>query len=122
MSQIRCPHCGEVFQVDESGYADIARQVRDQEFQHDLAELRLALLDGVLDLTSQLVCKLAHDRALLGAQGAHLAQDRRELALFAEIADTLRLERFHVGGLGDRADRRLAQALHQFFHGRFSLL
>lgn len=43
MSEIRCPHCGEVFQVDETEYAQIARQVRDAEFQRELeARERLA--------------------------------------------------------------------------------
>lgn len=36
MSEIRCPHCGEVFRVDESEYAQIVRQVRDKEFQREL--------------------------------------------------------------------------------------
>ena len=33
MQEIRCPHCGEVFQVDESGYAQIVQQVRDKELK-----------------------------------------------------------------------------------------
>ena len=37
MAEIRCPHCGEVFQVDETEYAQIVRQVRDAEFQRELA-------------------------------------------------------------------------------------
>lgn len=38
MNEIRCPHCGEVFKVDASGYADIVKQVRDAEFSRDLDE------------------------------------------------------------------------------------
>ena len=37
MAEIRCPHCGEVFQVDESEYAQIVRQVRDAEFDKEIA-------------------------------------------------------------------------------------
>lgn len=37
MQEIKCPNCGTVFQVDESGYAQIAQQVRDQEFSRELA-------------------------------------------------------------------------------------
>ena len=37
MAEIRCPHCGEVFQVDETEYAEIVRQVRDAEFQRELS-------------------------------------------------------------------------------------
>ena len=37
MQEIKCPKCGEVFQVDESGYDQIARQVRDKEFSAEIA-------------------------------------------------------------------------------------
>ena len=51
MNEIRCPKCNEVFQVDESGYAAIIKQVKDKEFTKELearnrtleAEHRLAL-------------------------------------------------------------------------------
>ena len=36
MQEIRCPKCGEVFVVDESGYAQIVQQVRDEEFDREL--------------------------------------------------------------------------------------
>lgn len=32
MQEMKCPNCGEVFQVDESGYAQLVKQVRDKEF------------------------------------------------------------------------------------------
>lgn len=36
MQEIKCPKCGEVFQVDESGYAAIVQQVRDKEFTKEI--------------------------------------------------------------------------------------
>ncbi|MDY4989109.1 MAG: MJ0042-type zinc finger domain-containing protein, partial [Ellagibacter isourolithinifaciens] len=36
MNEIKCPHCGTVFQVDESGFADIVKQVRDAEFNREI--------------------------------------------------------------------------------------
>lgn len=39
MKEIKCPNCGKMFQVDESGYAAILKQVRDEEFEKEL-ELR----------------------------------------------------------------------------------
>lgn len=36
MQEIKCPNCGEVFQVDESGYAQILQQVRDREFEKEV--------------------------------------------------------------------------------------
>ena len=36
MQEIKCPNCGEVFVVDESGYTQIVQQVRDKEFEKEL--------------------------------------------------------------------------------------
>lgn len=36
MNQIKCPHCGEVFTVDASGFADILAQVRTKEFEQEI--------------------------------------------------------------------------------------
>ena len=41
MQEIKCPKCGTVFTVDESGYSAIVAQVRDEQFHKDLHE-RLA--------------------------------------------------------------------------------
>jgi hypothetical protein len=38
MHDIICPHCAKAFKVDEAGYADIIKQVRDKEFQQQLQE------------------------------------------------------------------------------------
>lgn len=37
MQEIKCPNCGQVFQVDETGYAQIVQQVRDSEFEKEIA-------------------------------------------------------------------------------------
>ena len=42
MHEIICPHCEKAFKVDETGYADILKQVRDADFEqqlHDRLEL-----------------------------------------------------------------------------------
>lgn len=44
MQEIKCPKCGEVFQVDESGYAAIVQQVRDKEFEKQVKERENSLL------------------------------------------------------------------------------
>lgn len=41
MQEIKCPKCGTVFTVDETGYSAIVAQVRDEQFHKDLHE-RLA--------------------------------------------------------------------------------
>ena len=37
MQEIQCPHCGKAFTIDEAGYAAIVQQVRDREFNQELA-------------------------------------------------------------------------------------
>ncbi|WP_445286788.1 DUF2130 domain-containing protein [Variovorax atrisoli] len=44
MHEIICPHCGKAFKIDEAGYADIVKQVRDGEFDQQLHE-RLELAE-----------------------------------------------------------------------------
>ena len=44
MHEITCPHCKKAFKVDEAGYADILKQVRDSEFEQQLHE-RLELAE-----------------------------------------------------------------------------
>ena len=36
MSELKCPNCGEVFQIDENSYANILQQVRNDEFEKEL--------------------------------------------------------------------------------------
>ena len=36
MAEIKCPHCGEVFQIDESGYQKLLQEVRTAEFEKEL--------------------------------------------------------------------------------------
>lgn len=38
MAEIKCPHCGQVFQIDESGYQKLIKEVRDVEFHKELEE------------------------------------------------------------------------------------
>jgi hypothetical protein len=44
MHEIICPHCGKAFKIDEAGYADILKQVRDGDFEKQLHE-RLELAE-----------------------------------------------------------------------------
>lgn len=45
MNEIKCPKCGEVFQVDEAGYSAIVQQVRSKEFDKEIKEREKQFLD-----------------------------------------------------------------------------
>ncbi|HNI71057.1 MAG TPA: hypothetical protein PLO27_07030, partial [Marmoricola sp.] len=36
VNEIICPHCQKAFKIDEAGYAEILKQVRDREFESEL--------------------------------------------------------------------------------------
>ena len=37
MNEIKCPNCGKVFQIDESDYESIVRQIRNSEFEKEIS-------------------------------------------------------------------------------------
>ncbi len=43
MNQITCPKCGTVINLDESDYEGIVRQVRDDQFAHEVEERAASL-------------------------------------------------------------------------------
>lgn len=58
MHEINCPHCKKAFKIDEAGYADILKQVRDTEFEqqlHDRLELAEKEKINAVDLAKQQV-------------------------------------------------------------------
>ena len=44
MNESICPHCNKVFKVDEAGFADILKQVRDHRFEEEIQQ-RLAIAE-----------------------------------------------------------------------------
>lgn len=42
-NQLKCPNCGELFTIDESGYADLLKQVKDQTYEKELEEREAAI-------------------------------------------------------------------------------
>ncbi len=83
MQEIKCPKCGEVFQVDESGYAALVRQVRDKEFEKELSERKAQYLsekeNAVLLAQTQTRQELAEEISRLQAKRA-AAESARQLA------------------------------------------
>ena len=86
MQEIKCPKCGEVFQVDESGYAAIVKQVRDEEFKKELEQREKAFLSeknmavelAVKDTQAQKDSLIAKLQAQLEADKAQREMERRE--------------------------------------------
>lgn len=111
MQELRCPHCGEVFQVDETGYAQMARQVRDSEFDKELRRREQELLarqESELDL-ARLRQEQAYQKTLRDKDEA-LAQSAREAERLRERLESSETEKKLAVA---EAVQRQAQALSE---------
>ena len=80
MTEIKCPHCTKAFKIDETGYADILKQVHDSEFDKLLRErLELAEKD------KQNALELAKNHAGNEMQKATSAKDSQIQELTAKL-------------------------------------
>jgi hypothetical protein len=97
MNDIICPHCNKAFKVDESGFADILRQVRNHEFEKEISQ-RLALAER----EKQSAVQLAEANLKTNLQSALLKKDQEILELSAKNERTL------IEQLGQK-DQEMAQ-------------
>ena len=80
MNEIICPHCQKAFKVDEAGYADLLKQVRNQEFDQELHQrLELAQKD------KQAALDLAQAQATSQLQASTAEKDREIASLKAQL-------------------------------------
>jgi hypothetical protein len=80
MHEIICPHCKKAFKIDEAGYADILKQVRDNDFEQQLHErLELAEKD------KQNAVELATTKVTSELEKASAAKDAKIKELMAKL-------------------------------------
>ena len=115
MHEITCPHCGKAFKVDEAGYADIVKQVRDGEFERQLHErLELAEQDkrNAVELAkTKVTSELQKDAAAKDAeiQALKAKLDAGEVARKLAVSEALSA----VEKDRDALANELAQAKHE---------
>jgi hypothetical protein len=80
MHEIICPHCQKAFKIDEAGYAEILKQVRDSEFDEQLHERLLLAEQEKLTAIALAEAKLATE-----AQIAAAAKETQIQALKAKL-------------------------------------
>ena len=86
MNEIKCPHCNKVFKIDEAGYADILKQIRNHEFDKEL-HARLATAEN----EKENAIKLAQANAKNELQ-SNLTQKDAEIAKLKAIIDASETE------------------------------
>jgi hypothetical protein len=112
MHDIICPHCSKAFKIDEAGYADILKQVRDETFEQQLHE-RLALAEKDKRNAVELATAKAASESQRAAaakdaeiQGLRARLDAGEVARKLAVAEALNA----VEKERDRLQQQLAQA------------
>ena len=80
MNEIKCPHCGEMFTIDEAGFAAILKQVRDAEFDKEVRRH-----EQLLTSEKQQAVQLAVAEALAKAQGDAAQKEARIAELEARL-------------------------------------
>ena len=80
MNEIKCPHCGEMFTIDEAGFAAILKQVRDAEFDKDARRH-----EQLMASEKQQAVQLAVAEALAKAQGDAAQKEARIAELEARL-------------------------------------
>lgn len=111
MHEIRCPHCGQTFTLDDAGYASIVKQIRDTEFEQQLHD-RLAL--AAQDKESAL--ELASTKAASELQKVASAKDAQVQELRAKLDAGAVAQKFAVAdalGAVERERDALANELEQ---------
>ena len=102
MKEIKCPRCGEVFQIDEAGYSAIVQQVRDREFRRQTDEARKRLEEEKLSaLASQREIFLAEKdlavrEALSGQEKELVDLGSRIRELESEIASIKKANKLEI--------------------------
>jgi hypothetical protein len=100
MNEIICPNCNKAFKVDESGYADILKQVRDREFKDELTHrlelaqkekddaIKVAIANTKVSLQQELAQKDKQLNEILAAKELELSEMKSKI-LNAETAKKL---------------------------------
>lgn len=90
MNEIICPHCKKVFKVDEVGYADIIKQVKDHEFEEEL-QTRLALAENekisAIKLAEANIKSLFQEQLAKKDTELHDLKSKNELALSKKLGE-----------------------------------
>ena len=84
MQEIKCPKCGEVFQIDEAGYAEIVKQVRTREFNDELQRQKSAM-----DSEKKMAVELAVTQAK-SAKDDEIAKLKNQLAAQTSELNTMK--------------------------------
>ncbi|PKV05310.1 DUF2130 domain-containing protein [Bifidobacterium pseudolongum] len=108
MPNIKCPHCGESFTIDEAGYADIVQQVRNAEFDRELKDR-----EKLIENDKQQAIRLAETKAAGELQKMVSQKDAEIQNLKSQIESAGTAQDLAVQEAVADAQSKLADLQHQ---------
>ncbi|MBR2577817.1 MAG: DUF2130 domain-containing protein [Erysipelotrichaceae bacterium] len=138
-TEIRCPKCGEVFQIDESNYESIVKQVRDHTFKEELenrlkaaTDLAIARTENeykdrlsekeeeLVRLKEELNGKLAEDEARIAAlvAGQKKSEEGKANEISLAVNEAVKLKEEEISRL--QSDLRIKDAEFESKVARFN--
>lgn len=113
MHEIICPHCNKAFKIDEAGYADILKQVRDTAFEQQLHE-RLVLAEK----DKQSAVELAKAQLTTELQKSAAAKDAEIQTLQAKVSSADQAQQLAVTQALSRTEKERDALAHQLAQAR----
>lgn len=126
MNEIKCPNCGTVFQVDESGFSEIVKQVRDQEFEKEIrererlfeekyqmriasgeTEKKLAVTEATAELEKTLAEKAVEYEQALAKKEAELTEQKMKMR--AQISELKMQSEAQISELKMQSEAKLSE-------------
>ena len=89
MAELKCPHCGQAFTVDDTELSSITQQIRDKEFEKDLKS-RISELETHLQEKHRLEMENLQNQLALQKEEAHEKEIRQEKETHEKEIEKLR--------------------------------
>lgn len=89
MAELKCPHCGQAFTVDDTELSSITQQIRDKEFEKDLKS-RISELETHLQEKHRLEMENLQNQLALQKEEAHEKEIRQEKETHKKEIEKLR--------------------------------
>lgn len=89
MAELKCPHCGQAFTVDDTELSSITQQIRDKEFEKDLKS-RISEMETHLQEKHRLEMENLQNQLALQKEEAHEKEIRQEKETHEKEIEKLR--------------------------------
>lgn len=108
MAELKCPHCGQAFTVDDTELSSIMSQIRDKEFNKDL-DKRISELERNMAEKHQLELEALRNEVMLDLKDSH----EKEIEKFRKQLDKLESDKVKLESEKQKLQSKIESAQSQ---------